>query len=130
LNLKELAKYLLFVGIIFFAQTAFSTGLYFLCASDEDGCDENTYQYCACIPYNETHAETPHCLDFDSLTCMPQALSSSCDPAFVYRNQGDCLASMYQSVLVPPCQTVTYDFCIKHHSQICDVSGRPSTCKR
>lgn len=118
------------IGILltFIATFAFGYERYFLCASDEDGCDEYTYSYCACIPYNTIYAQTPHCLNFDNLTCTAQAETANCDPAFIYKTQGECLAVMYQSVSNPPCALVTHDFCIEHQSKICNLNGMPSTC--
>ncbi|KTD09173.1 hypothetical protein Lgra_2408 [Legionella gratiana] len=101
---------------------------YFLCGPDENGCFSNIYRYCACIPYNDLEANSPHCLDFDKLTCTPLSQTIHCPSALIFKNQGECLATIFQSEPSPPCQITTHQFCIENHTPICDKTGQPNSC--
>ncbi|MDI9818690.1 MULTISPECIES: hypothetical protein [unclassified Legionella] len=116
------------LGLFCYSAASYSQEQYFLCGPDEDGCFEDVYQYCACIPYNEKEANKPYCLNFDELTCNPLSQVPDCDPGFVYRDQGSCLAVIYQSIAEPPCPLTTKSFCLENHTSICNEDGRPESC--
>ncbi|KTC91740.1 hypothetical protein [Legionella cincinnatiensis] len=101
---------------------------YFLCGPDENGCFSDIYRYCACIPYNDWEANNPYCLDFDKLICTPLSQTMHCDSALIFKNQGECLATIFQSEPTPPCQITTHQFCVEHHTPICDKTGQPNSC--
>lgn len=109
---------------------SFAADRYLLCGPDEDGCPENGYQYCACIPYNEIAAAEAFCLDFDLFTCKPLSKSPDCDPNMIYKDQAHCLAVIYQSNDASPCSLTTGRFCKEHHSYICDEDGLPQSCHK
>ena len=110
------------------ATPAISSDRYFICGPDEDGCLEGMYHYCFCIPYDDIEANTPYCLDFDKLKCTPLSKTPNCNSHFVYRNQGECLATIFQSEPTPPCTLTTHSFCIKEHAIICGSSGQLDSC--
>ncbi|HSW69635.1 MAG TPA: hypothetical protein VLI69_05750 [Gammaproteobacteria bacterium] len=102
---------------------------YFLCGSDEDGCPEGREEYCACIPVS-MKPDQPYCLDFDHMTCKPVAQQPDCsEKHIVVDNQGDCLATMFQSEAYPPCKIVSQSFCYEHSVSICDEYGKQDSCK-
>jgi len=113
---------------LFLIQNAYAQSSYFLCGPDEDGCFEGQEQYCACIPVS-SEQEQPYCLDLDNRTCKPVAQQIDCsEKHIVLPNQGDCLATMFQSVPNPPCKIVTQSFCDTHQVYKCDESG--DNCKK
>lgn len=118
-----------FTSILGSAYANADESLYFLCGPDEDGCSQDTYQYCNCVPYNEKYAKTPYCLDFDALTCKPVAESPDCQPEFVFKDQGSCLAVIFQSHPEPACPLTTGTFCLEQQSAICAPDGQPDSCK-
>lgn len=101
---------------------------YFICGPDEDGCFDDMHQYCACIPYDDLNAERPYCLDFDNLTCRPLSKTPDCKPAHIYKNQGECLATIFQSEPEPPCAVTTHARCLEGHSAFCPPDGQPDSC--
>ncbi len=103
--------------------------LIFYCGPDEDGCFPGSEQYCSCVPYNQVEANKPYCFNFDELTCIPLSQVSHCESGFTFPNQGSCLAVIFQSEADPPCKLSTLDFCIQHHSAICDANGQPQSCQ-
>src|SRR5665811_813961 len=103
--------------------------LYYLCGPDEDGCPKGYEQYCACIPYNDQQKMKPYCLDFDKMTCEPVSNVSDCAPDNTYKDQGSCLATIFQSEPTPPCSIVTKTFCEDHHASMCDENGDPESCR-
>src|SRR5690242_4772814 len=111
-RIKFYFQYLIF-GIFFILFTSVSYGdpLDFLCGPDEDGCFKGEYQYCACIPENVKAAGKPFCLDFNKMTCAPLADVPNCDPEMIFKNQGSCLATIFQSEPEPPCPLKTQTFC-------------------
>lgn len=129
LFIKKLYLFIfLIIGLFTWVHASYSSELYFLCGPDEDGCYEGIYQYCTCTPYNDTEANNPYCLDFDKLSCAPLSQTPHCDPSLIYRNQGECLATIFQSEATPPCTIKTHSFCMEHHTSICDTYGQPESC--
>lgn len=125
-------RYLLFffsVIIILFSQFALASDLYWLCGPDEDGCPEDGYEFCVCIPHNDTHANQPYCLDFDELGCAPLSEKPDCNSHFVFQDQTSCLATIFHSIPDNPCTLTTKSFCTEHHTAFCEESGNPRTCK-
>lgn len=120
--------FLFFITLLITATSTFSSDRYFLCGSDEDGCLEGMYQYCFCIPYNDIEANNPYCLDFDEFKCTPLTQTPDCKPFFTYRNQSECLATIFQSEPVPPCTITTHSFCLKEHAVICNPEGQLDSC--
>lgn len=118
---------LLFAGLFFYATFSYSSELYFLCGPDEDGCFDDQYQHCACIPHDNV-ANTPHCLDFTTMTCKPLSEPTNCRPDLIFKNQSDCVATLFHSTLTTPCRVKTRDFCIQHHIQFCDHNAEPNHC--
>ncbi|MCX7116882.1 MAG: hypothetical protein NTW94_03070 [Legionellales bacterium] len=118
------------ISIYLFAliSTSHSSDRYFLCGPDEDGCFEDMYESCLCIPYNDIEAEHPYCLDFDVLKCTPLSQTPHCEPMFVFNNQSECLATIFQSEPTPPCTITTHAFCLKEHLAICDANGQLDSC--
>ena len=102
--------------------------LYFLCGPDEDGCFDEIAQYCSCTPYNTKEAKKPYCFDFNKLTCTPLAQVSDCPADFVYKDQGSCLAVIFQSEPSPPCRLTTKSYCLRHNTSICAENGLPESC--
>lgn len=128
-HLKKLT-YIFFIslGLFVLISTTYSSDRYFLCGPDEDQCYDRIYQYCSCIPYNDVEANNPYCLDFDKMTCTPLSQSPGCYPMFIYKTQGECLATIFQSSPIPSCTITTRAFCLEHHSSICDPNGHPNSC--
>lgn len=120
---------LTFYGLFFYISCSFSSELYFLCGPDEDGCFEGEYKYCACIPL-DNEANTPHCLDFTTLRCTPLSETALCLPHLTFKNQGDCIATMFHSTPTTPCRVKTRDFCIEQHIEFCDHNGEPNNCHK
>ena len=115
---------------LLFSTMSFANPLYWLCGPDEDGCSEDgDYEYCACVPYNETNANKPYCLNFDELSCAPLAQNPNCNQHFIFKNQTSCLATIFHSIPDNPCTLTTASFCMEHHPALCDESGTPSSCK-
>ncbi len=92
---------------------------------------EGYEQYCACIPVSLTQ-DQPYCLDLDKLTCRPHSFNNlDCGQEHIITpNQGDCLATLFQSEPYPPCRMVTGEFCDSHPVYRCDETGNPSRCKK
>jgi hypothetical protein len=114
---------------LFFINSTYGSDRYFLCGPDEDGCYPRIYQYCVCIPYNDFEANKYYCLNFDKLTCIPLSQSPNCPAPLIFKNQGECLATIFQSEAVHPCQITTRAFCLEHHNLFCAPDGQPKTCK-
>ncbi len=110
----------------FFCSKLYSLQEYYLCGSDEDGCYD--HRSCACIPRIETKPQEPFCFDFDQLTCLPLSQQPGCYPLFIHDNQGECLATIFQSEPKPACPLVSLDFCLENHIVFCDPSGQPTSC--
>ena len=109
-------------------HSSFASERYFMCGPDEDGCIEGSYQYCFCIPYDEQQANRPYCLDFTNLKCTPLEKIPTCPQSFIYANQGECLATIFQSEPIPACKLSTHKFCLEAHAYICDKEGQLNTC--
>jgi hypothetical protein len=101
---------------------------YFLCGPDEDGCYQEIYQYCSCIPYDDLEANEPFCLDFDKMICLPLSKKQDCSGSFIFSNQGECLATIFHSEPTHPCQLTTYNFCLEQHTFFCAPDGQPESC--
>lgn len=99
----------------------FANDLYFLCGPDEDGCFEDDYSACVCIPHDEA-AYTPHCLDFERLICVPLLEMPTCRADHIFKNQGDCVATLFHSTPTTPCRVKTYAFCIEHQIHFCEYN--------
>lgn len=126
---KRLSPTLSLLLLLFSSMNnGYASNRYFLCGPDEDGCYEEISQYCACIPYDDLEAGRPYCLNFNEMTCTPLSQTPNCDPAFIFQNQGSCLATIYQSEPRPPCSVTTRSYCLEHHTSICDKNGRPESC--
>ncbi len=112
------------------AQSAYSESpLYFLCASDEDGCFEGQEQYCACIPINTEHKNQPYCLDSDEMACKRLSERAKCDINMItFPNQESCIATLFQSESYPPCKIVTQSFCNSHPVYMCNENGDFNSC--
>lgn len=121
-------KVLLFIILGGITFTSIGSDRYFLCGSDEDGCRPGQYGYCFCIPYNDLEANEPHCLDFDLFKCTPLRTTPNCKPSFIFKNQAQCLATIFQSEPVPPCTVTTHDFCMREHVTMCDANGQLDSC--
>lgn len=114
---------------ICFLHIAYAENKYYLCGPDEDGCHKTTgFQYCACIPVNEENINKPYCLDFDKMTCTPLTESPHCDPGFIFKDQGSCLATIFQSEPEPPCKIKDESFCVENHTYFCGADGNPQSC--
>lgn len=107
--------------------TSYSSDLYFLCGPDEDGCFEDDYSSCACIPH-DSEAYTPHCLDTRNIRCTPLSQAPNCSRNLIFKNQGDCLATIFHSTPTTPCHIKTRSFCIEHRIPFCDQNGDPYNC--
>lgn len=118
----------IFLILLLFFNNSFAEQRYFLCGSDEDGCLMENVQYCACIAYDELHANKPYCLDFNKMRCEPLVNVAHCDPDNIYENQSQCLATIYQSEPEPGCPMTTQSFCIKNHTPICNSDGDVNSC--
>ena len=129
---RKLQKYsvcmALLVGLFSIPLNGVAGDRYLLCGPDEDGCFEETYPYCGCIPYNELHGNQPYCLDFDELRCTPLSETPNCKSQFIYQNQGECVATIFQSEPIPPCRMVTHEFCLKNHLAFCAPDGHVDSC--
>lgn len=119
--------YFLLAITIFISFSLSANNLYYLCGPDEDGCFEEDYTSCACIP-QDTQPATPHCLNFNTLLCTPIADEPNCQSRMIFPDQAHCLATIFQSMPEPVCGTRTLDFCLKHHIQFCDGNGEPKNC--
>jgi hypothetical protein len=103
---------------------------YFLCGPDEDGCFSGQEQYCACIPYNTAQGSKPYCLNFDNMTCAPLTTYPDCDKNLIFKDQGSCIATIFQSEPTPGCRMVSKSFCEDHHTYICAEDGNPESCQK
>lgn len=121
---------LFFAGLVFFATPSYSSDRFFLCGPDEDGCFEGMYPSCFCIPYNDIEANAAYCLDFNELKCTPLSQTTHCNSYLIYKNQSECLATIFQSEPRPPCTITTLSFCIQEHTIMCDPSGQLSSCQK
>ena len=125
-------RYLLLITtgtILFFSNMTLADEPYWLCGPDEDGCPEDGYQFCVCIPHHKTEAYQPYCLDFDELSCTPLTQKPNCNSRFIFQNQTSCLATIFHSIPDKPCTLTTQSFCTEHGTAFCDESGKPNTCK-
>jgi len=126
---KKFYPFILFgSALLSFASLSYSNERYFICGGDEMGCEEGFYQYCICIPYNEVDANSPYCLDFDIFTCTPLSQNTSCAPMFTFKNQNECLATIFHSEPSIPCSITTKDFCLQEHTVMCDANGQLDSC--
>lgn len=116
------------IGLFIITSSSYCNERYFLCGPDENGCSEDSYQYCTCTPYNNLEANKLYCFDFDNLSCTPVSQTPNCDPSLIFNNQGECLATIFQSEPFPPCSITTHAFCLEHHSKICNPDGEPNSC--
>ena len=115
------------IGWGLYASTSYSEGLYFLCGPDEDGCFEDNYSACACV-LQDHDANSPHCLDFTTIRCIPASQMTHCPAHSLFKNQGDCIATIFHSTQTTPCHVKSQVFCIQHHIQFCDDNGDPRHC--
>jgi hypothetical protein len=116
----------LFLSLI--VNTSFASNLFYLCGSDEDGCNGPDYLGCLCMPYDSDLANQPYCLDFDNVSCVPLSKMKNCNHYDVFKNQATCLAVAFQSEPMPPCPLTTANFCEQHHIPACDKDGGEATC--
>ena len=114
-------------GLCCYITSSIASELYFLCGPDEDGCFDDQYGYCACVPQDQTPNE-PHCLDFNAFKCTSLSDTPHCAPRFIYKNQGDCLATIFHSTPKTPCRVKTLEFCIEHQIQFCEKNVDPHHC--
>lgn len=124
-------KILFFLALLCLIQSVQANPpFYFLCGTDEDGCPDGDEQFCACIPANSNWKE-PYCLDFDHMTCVPFIKEHpNCIPTLKFNNQGECLATIFQSEPHPTCRQESLEFCRTHSTYICDENGNPDSCKK
>ena len=114
-------------SLLFFSLSAHA--LYYLCGSDEGGCDLKQPQGCLCMPHDGPLANRPYCLNFDNVSCQPKGAAKSCQHGLEVKDQGTCLALAFQSMPDPLCPLVSYQFCQQHHVALCDQDGSPSSCR-
>lgn len=117
-----------FLILVFSINISYADPRYFLCGSDEDGCFEESAEYCACITVDEVHINQPFCLNFDTMTCEPLVNVPQCERDMIYEDQSKCLATIFQSESEPPCPVTTPTFCAEHHTPICAANGDVKTC--
>jgi hypothetical protein len=103
---------------------------YFLCGPDEDGCTEDVYPWCLCIPHDGIVAQQKYCLNFTTLACQPLSTQPLCPPTDIFNSQSDCLATMLQSEATPACPLVDESFCREHHIQRCPADSAIGRCHR
>lgn len=115
-------RFLALFVFIFCVSATQANKLYFLCGPDEDGCFDDDYTSCACLP-QDAEPGMPHCLDFNELRCIPLSQTAHCNPLYVFKTQGDCLASMFHSTQTTPCHLKPRSFCIQNHIQFCDYNA-------
>ena len=131
---KEVLMYknrlICFFVLLILNSMAYSESRYFICGPDEDGCDLNDARYCACIPYDEFNFANPYCLDFNKMRCEPLANVPDCPSALVFKDQGTCFSTIFQSTSSKPCVTTTLKFCQESHAWLCDVTGDPTKCRK
>lgn len=127
--LDQRMAFFVLLSMIFISST-YSSDRYFLCGPDEDGCYPEIYRYCACIPYDDFEANSPYCLDFTKMACIPLSRSPNCPSSLIFSNQGACLATIFQSEPTHPCQVTTRSFCLEHHNVFCAADGQPKSCKQ
>ena len=118
------------LGLVALSTLSYSSDLYFLCGPDEDRCIEGSYQHCFCIPYNDTEANEPYCLNFDEMNCTPVSQTPLCKSHFRFKNQGECLATLFQSQPIPSCTITNHAFCLQEHTYRCDPDGQLSSCHK
>lgn len=120
------------ITLLFFILTgichANTTPLYFACGPDEDGCSEEYYSSCLCMPVDDNGQSQPYCLDFDTLACVPLALQPKCPRHQIFATQARCVATAFQSEAEPPCEKVSGDFCHQHGIPVCAVDGGIASC--
>jgi len=120
----------LFLLLLFLLFSTFNyASRYFICGPDENGCYDEIYQYCSCIPVNEIQQNKPFCFN-DNLTCTPLAETPNCHPSSIYPTQNECLATIFHSLPEHPCTVTTDAFCLEHNSYFCAPDGNPSTCRK
>jgi hypothetical protein len=130
-TIRQSARVFFITGLFFFANVSFCSDQYFRCGPDEDGCFNDEHQYCACIAYDDAHANDPYCLDNTNSfepQCTPISLVFYCKPELIFKNQSACLATLFQSKPNPPCAITTHADCLEGHSPICNANGGMSTC--
>ncbi len=119
---------IIFLFLSLFLNVSNANSLYYLCGSDEDGCNGPDYLGCLCMPFDNKLAHQPYCLDFDNVSCVPLSKMKNCDPNNIIKDQATCLAVAFQSEPIPPCGLTTDTFCNEHHIPTCDQDGGEATC--
>lgn len=115
------------LSLLIFSVTHASTR-YFLCGPDEDGCSPNYYTSCLCMPYDELSSQTPYCLDFTTVACIPLAKKPNCPHTDIFKNQATCLATAFQSEAEPTCPLTSEEFCRSHNIPLCAIDGGMNSC--
>jgi hypothetical protein len=122
--------YLILTTLLLYCTLSYSNDAYLLCGPDEDGCPENSYDECVCIPYNSQKGMMPYCFNFDKFLCTPLSETPTCDPRLVFKDQASCMAINFQSEALPPCPLTTKSFCLEHHTAFCDIDGNRASCHK
>lgn len=130
-SLRKISLATLLFGCVAGSQ-ALAGDYFYQCGPDEGGCRKGKERFCLCIPKDETFSDSTFCLNFDDdMTCSATAASNETCPAmFIFKNQADCLAVLYQSVIMPGCKLVRKEKCEADKSYFCDASGDPLTCQK
>lgn len=129
-RIKNLPSLFFCVASLTLAVPSYSSDRYFLCGGDEDGCFEGMHEYCECIPYNELEANNPYCIDDRTplLKCLPLSEVPTCKAPWIFKNQGECVAALYQSEPTPPCEIITHAQCLEGHTPICSPDAELDSC--
>ncbi|MFY7698337.1 MAG: hypothetical protein ACOVQX_05955 [Legionella sp.] len=114
--------------VVIMFHSCWANNRYFICGPDEDGCPEDNEHYCFCIPYDEQYANQPHCLDLVHLRCMPYQPHASCNIHLIYRNQSECLATIFQSEPIPACKITNLLHCQQVKAHVCNKYGQLTSC--
>ena len=115
--MRPLCKVIMFgLLVISFSPTYAIYKNFFLCGSDEDGCNKAKPDAgCLCIPRHHGLSKK-YCLTFTTkdVKCIPLLLSKNCPAENIIKNQRTCVALAFQSEPTPACPRVTYRYCHKH----------------
>ena len=115
---KHLGFGLIFlIGLCVYVTSSYATDMYFLCGPDEDGCFDDDYTSCICIPQDD-NPNTPYCLYFHNLEFVPFSKKIRCPQTLIFNDQGSCLATIFHSTPTTPCHVKTRDFCITHQIEM------------
>lgn len=131
-KMKETYKNFALTLMAIITSTSFANQKnYFLCGTDEDGCNPSIPKSCLCIAKQPSSDEN-YCLKFtanNNFKCT--ANFSSCASGFQFNSQSACLADAYQSEPKPACIEVPDNFCQNYGiKEINDSSTRKNQSKK